>query len=205
MRAICPPIEFPPKCSFVTPSSRIRARSRAAWATPPEIVCDLPTAPQAALIYRLSGDDNPLHVEPAVARAAGFARPILLPSALALFLAVLSLPLMVWLRNHRVPKYTAILIPVGINVAVVGLLITLASGSVSELQRQLPTYLNTLAQLQTAWTESIEARTDVIVSEYLTLDLIDPAAVLGLAALAACWIPARAALRLDPMAVLRDE
>lgn len=45
--------------------------------TPPEIVCDLPTAPQAALIYRLSGDDNPLHVEPAVARAAGFARPIL--------------------------------------------------------------------------------------------------------------------------------
>ena len=31
------------------------------------------------------------------------------------------------------------------------------------------------------------------------------AAVLGLAALAACWIPARAALRLDPMAVLRDE
>ena len=45
--------------------------------TAPEIVCDLPTMPQAALIYRLSGDDNPLHVEPAVAKAAGFARPIL--------------------------------------------------------------------------------------------------------------------------------
>jgi acyl dehydratase len=43
----------------------------------PDIVCDLPTLPQAALIYRLSGDWNPLHAQPSVARAAGYARPIL--------------------------------------------------------------------------------------------------------------------------------
>lgn len=43
----------------------------------PDTVCDLATLPQAALIYRLSGDPNPLHADPEIARKAGFARPIL--------------------------------------------------------------------------------------------------------------------------------
>ena len=42
-----------------------------------DAVCDLPTRPEMALIYRLSGDVNPLHAEPEFARAAGFPRPIL--------------------------------------------------------------------------------------------------------------------------------
>jgi acyl dehydratase len=43
----------------------------------PDLVCDLPTSPQAALIYRLSADINPLHADPDVAKAAGFPKPIL--------------------------------------------------------------------------------------------------------------------------------
>jgi len=43
----------------------------------PDAVCDLATRPEAALIYRLSGDLNPLHAEPAAAQKAGFPRPIL--------------------------------------------------------------------------------------------------------------------------------
>lgn len=43
----------------------------------PDAVDAVPTAPDMALAYRLLADPNPLHADPAVARSAGFPRPIL--------------------------------------------------------------------------------------------------------------------------------
>jgi acyl dehydratase len=43
----------------------------------PDVSLDFPTRPDQALLYRLNGDRNPLHADPAFAKFAGFPRPIL--------------------------------------------------------------------------------------------------------------------------------
>jgi len=53
---------------------------RLEWAVPdraPDHVVEQRTRPDQALLYRLSGDRNPLHSDPAFAARAGFDRPIL--------------------------------------------------------------------------------------------------------------------------------
>ena len=43
----------------------------------PDLVVESPTAPQQALLYRLNGDKNPLHIDPEFAKMGGFDMPIL--------------------------------------------------------------------------------------------------------------------------------
>ena len=50
------------------------------WTVPdrePDVVLETSTSVAQALLYRLNGDLNPLHVDPELARRVGFDRPIL--------------------------------------------------------------------------------------------------------------------------------
>ncbi len=110
-----------------------------------------------------------------------FAAPILLPSSFALFLAVLALPVMLALRRRGVPGVLSIVITVGLIMAVFGLILTLAGQSLSDLQTQLPRYATRLQNLQDSWITSLQKHTGLPVGSYLTLDLVNPAAVVDLA------------------------
>jgi predicted PurR-regulated permease PerM len=109
------------------------------------------------------------------------AAPILLPSSLALFLTILSLPVLIFLRHRKLPAALAIGITVMMTMAIFGLLILLASQAIPELQIQLPRYAAQLQTLQAEWTASIEERTRLPLGDYVTTDLFNPAVVVDLA------------------------
>ncbi len=108
-----------------------------------------------------------------------FAAPILLPFALALFLAVLSLPLMLWLQRKGVPAPLAIALAVLVDVAVFGLLILMASQSVTELQEVLPRYIARLQDLQRGWINALEQRLNL--PGYFDAGFLDPQAMVEFA------------------------
>jgi len=106
-----------------------------------------------------------------------FAAPILLPFALALFLAILTLPIVVWLQQHKVPRGPAIFLAVLADVALFGLIILLASQSIDDLHLKFPRYVVTLENLWTSWSETLREATfpgAPLLASYLDLDLVDP-------------------------------
>ena len=74
-------------------------------------------------------------------------QPVLLPFALALFLAVMSLPLMFWLRKKGAPAPLAILSTVLVTAGLFVVMILLASQSATEFGAQYPRYEENLTNL----------------------------------------------------------
>lgn len=105
--------------------------------------------------------------------------PILIPFALALFLAVLSLPVLGWLQDRGMPSWLAVLLTVLADVAVLGLLILLAGQAATDFQEALPRYAARLQGLWREWIAALEAR-GLPVEAHVTTQLINPGAVMDL-------------------------
>lgn len=85
-------------------------------------------------------------------------RPIALPFLVALFLSVLSAPLLGWLTRHRLPKWLAIIVTVLANVAVLAGMLLLVGSSVRQITDALPTYQERLESRAAAGLDWLEAR-----------------------------------------------
>lgn len=108
------------------------------------------------------------------------AAPILLPFSLALFLALLSLPILFWLQRKGVPTPLAIFLAVLVDLAVLGLIVLLVSQSVTDFQERLPQYVRRFQNLYAAWIENLQGR-GLPAGEFLSTEIISVSAVIDFA------------------------
>ena len=107
------------------------------------------------------------------------AAPMLIPFALALFLAVLTLPVTLWLNQRRVPMPISVAMGVLVNVLLFGLIVLLSVQSASEFQVEAPRYRSRLYALWFRAIEGLEAR-GLPVGDVVTLDILQPERLFGL-------------------------
>ena len=104
------------------------------------------------------------------------AAPVIVPFALALFLAIVTMPIMFGLRMRRVPAPIAIFLAVMVDVLVFGLVILLATNALGALTLRLPAYrvaLLDLIERSASWLAS----KGLPELEYLTSGLLNPEAI----------------------------
>lgn len=109
------------------------------------------------------------------------AAPLLVPFTAAVFLAILTLPLLGWLEHRRVPHGVAITLAVLANVAVLAAIGLLVSVSLSGLVTALPSYREKLEIALYRWVRWLEAR-DVPALQWLEEGLFDAASMVELLA-----------------------
>ncbi len=107
------------------------------------------------------------------------ASPILVPFVLALFLAVVSMPITFGLRRIGLWAPLAISATILLNLLVFGLMILMGTSALGDLRLKLPRYLSLFRGMWGRWLLELDER-GIPASTYLTLDPVDPARVLGL-------------------------
>ncbi len=107
------------------------------------------------------------------------ASAILLPLLVSLLLAILSLPLMVWLQGKRVPTSLAVLCTIVADVAILAGLILVVGQSVNQFADVMPSYQDRLQELLRTSLAWLDAR-GIAIGGTETLELINPGSVVDL-------------------------
>ena len=107
------------------------------------------------------------------------AAPILLPFLVSLFLAVISLPLMIWLQRLRVPTPIAVTCTVLADAAVLGALMFVIGQAVNEFTTAAPRYQERFQELAST-SLSVLANLGVPTDQWVTLEIVNPGSVIDL-------------------------
>ncbi len=108
------------------------------------------------------------------------AAPILLPLFISLLLAILSLPVMVWLQRNRFPTALAVLSTIVLDVAVLAILFLVVGRSVNQFTDAAPAYRDRLQEVFGTLLVWLEAR-GIALGGAETLRLVNPGSVVDLA------------------------
>ncbi len=117
-------------------------------------------------------------------------QPILLPIALAGFLAVICLPFVLWLAKRRVPPNLAILVTVLVAAGVFGLLILVGSQQLRALQAQVLIQIEAISPQLNQWFEEVETWVPIVQEGELretTLELLSVDTLTRVATGATTW------------------
>lgn len=106
------------------------------------------------------------------------AATLILPILLACFLTILSLPLLRWMREHRVPVFVSVLLTVLAVVAVLGSFAFLVSIAMADAGSAAPVYLE---QLKSRAGSLRDALRQSALAEYVGPEQLDPAPVIDYA------------------------
>ena len=111
------------------------------------------------------------------------ASSLILPLLFSLFLTLVSLPLLNWLRTLKIPKGLAVLLTLCIVIFLLVLVLSLVAGSISGFTQSLPHYQDLLTGKIAGLLERLETM-GINVPEEITYDWINPSAALDWVAVA---------------------
>lgn len=104
------------------------------------------------------------------------AAPLILPFLVAVFLAVISIPLLTWLQQRKVPTALAVIITVLVDIAVLAALGLVVGRSVNEFTAAAPRYQQRIQGLVSAVMGALEAR-GVDTSQWQPVQFLNPGAL----------------------------